>query len=883
MKEQFKDSRVEAKLRHWARAVIAVGMLFTALGGFGAWNILQRLAADADWVAHSQEVKATLNSALANAVAIENSARSFAATGDDAFLKPYLDSRSAVYEDLARVASLDGDNESQQQRLRDLQPRLAAQLRAAENLIAERYRADKVPRQATFMQNQKCMEAVQAGLAEMQAEESRLLEKRKVTTSEERSRTTTAAIASALAGMVLLALAGFVINREIGQAAVMRGQLEKLNLDLEQRVVQRTAELAETQQQHERILQSAMDAIVTVDEQQRITLFNSAAEKIFQYRSQEILGKPLECLLPERFRAVHSGHISRFASGGVTNRTMGALGSLWALRADGEEFQIEASISQTEGAGKKLFTVILRDVTERLRSEEAFRSQRRTLQLILDSMDEGLVAADEQGKFILWNRAAKVLVGQGPSDMPPEEWGKHYQVFFTDGVTPVPTDQNPLVRAMRGESAHMELIVRGPDNPEGAWLELTGQPLRNENGATCGGLVAFRDVTAQKHAEATLVENARLLDLAQVLVCDMQSKIVLWTTGAQKLYGFTREEALGRIAHQLLRTQFPEPLAQIEEKIVQTGRWEGELVHQDREGRTLVIKSIWLLHRNPQGKPVRILEKNFDITQNKASEREIRRLNDELEQRVQQRTAQLEAANKEMEMFTYSVSHDLRAPLRHISGFSKILMEDFQSQLPEEAQRHVQRIVDGTHRMGMLVDDLLNLARVGRRDLSLQVTGLNSLVEEVVQSLQPDYAHRQVEWQIGKLPFVECDPSLMTQVFQNLISNALKFTQTRAQAVIEIGERQENGAPVVFVRDNGVGFSMKYADKLFGVFQRLHRQEDFEGTGVGLATVQRIIQKHGGRIWAEAELDKGATFYFTLATSQTAGIKSKATVAGERQ
>jgi light-regulated signal transduction histidine kinase (bacteriophytochrome) len=236
----------------------------------------------------------------------------------------------------------------------------------------------------------------------------------------------------------------------------------------------------------------------------------------------------------------------------------------------------------------------------------------------------------------------------------------------------------------------------------------------------------------------------------------------------------------------------------------------------------------------------------------------------DLERRLRQRTAQLEAANHEMEVFTYAISHDLRAPLRHINGFSRLLLEDFHSSLPGDAQRHVQRIADATRRMGMLVDDLLNLARVSRSDLTLQRTGLKSLVEGVIVSLQPEFADRLVDWKVSELPFVECDPALLTQVFRNLIANALKFTRPRSHAVIEIGARQKNDTHIIYVRDNGVGFNMKYAGKLFGVFQRLHRPEEFEGTGIELAIVQRIIQKHGGRIWAEAELDLGATFYFTL-------------------
>lgn len=268
------------------------------------------------------------------------------------------------------------------------------------------------------------------------------------------------------------------------------------------------------------------------------------------------------------------------------------------------------------------------------------------------------------------------------------------------------------------------------------------------------------------------------------------------------------------------------------------------------------------------------------MTDRLKAEDEVRRLNAELEQRVVQRTAQLQAANKELEAFTYSVSHDLRAPLRHISGFSNILAEEYAAGLPSEAKHHVQRIQEGTRRMGQLVDDLLNLGRVGRREPVLQVAGLRSIVDEVIGGLNLEAGERSVEWKIGELPYVECDTALMQQVFQNLLSNALKFTRPRKRAVIEVGQEQRDGETVICVRDNGVGFSMKYADKLFGVFQRLHRAEDFEGTGVGLATVQRIIQKHGGRIWAEAELDKGASFYFTLGSSEARVEKTESTTAG---
>jgi PAS domain S-box-containing protein len=277
-----------------------------------------------------------------------------------------------------------------------------------------------------------------------------------------------------------------------------------------------------------------------------------------------------------------------------------------------------------------------------------------------------------------------------------------------------------------------------------------------------------------------------------------------------------------------------------------------------------------------------------DITQRREAEEQVRLLNDALERQVQdldRTNRDLEATNKDLEAFTYSVSHDLRAPLRHIDGFSRILEDEYGPRLDSSASRYLQRIRQGTRNMGELIDDLLSLSRVGRQELHRQATGLNALLEEARTELQVlaelRGGRRNIEWRIGPLPFADCDPVLIKQVFINLLSNALKYTRPRKQPVIEAGCCNQNGETVLFVRDNGVGFSMKYADKLFGVFQRLHRQEDFEGTGVGLATVQRILQKHGGRIWAEAELDRGACFYFTvgpdvqeasLGTSQAAEV-----------
>ncbi len=243
-----------------------------------------------------------------------------------------------------------------------------------------------------------------------------------------------------------------------------------------------------------------------------------------------------------------------------------------------------------------------------------------------------------------------------------------------------------------------------------------------------------------------------------------------------------------------------------------------------------------------------------------------------LEERVAERTAQLESANRELEAFSYSVSHDLRAPLRAVDGFSQAVIEDFGDLLPEEGRRQLQIIRYSAQRMGALIDDLLTFSRLSRQPLVKKTVDTRALVRTALQELGSPWPNRQVEVHVADLPASLGDPALLKQAWLNLLSNALKYTRKKAPAVLEIGSEIRPEGSVYFVRDNGTGFDMKYAGKLFGVFQRLHRMEDYEGTGVGLATVQRIIHRHGGRIWAEAAVDQGASFFFTLDTEDAGHV-----------
>lgn len=386
-----------------------------------------------------------------------------------------------------------------------------------------------------------------------------------------------------------------------------------------------------------------------------------------------------------------------------------------------------------------------------------------------------------------------------------------------------------------------------------AWFSAVRQRVERE-------LVLARDHLQIEVAERT--QQASLLNLTHdsIFVRNMDSTITYWNTGAEELYGWSASQAVGKNSQQLLQTIFPAPIDAIRSELLEKGRWEGELRRTTAAGAQVIASARWSLRRDEKGQPATVLETSNDISERKRREDEYQSLNQELAKR----SAQLEASNKELEAFAYSISHDLRAPLRHMAGYTELLQKKAASILDEKSNRYILMVLDSAKRMGNLIDDLLAFSRIGRAETQKSLVSFPQLVKEALSDLRQDVEGRDIAWKIGALPDFYGDRSMFRVVLVNLLSNALKFTRSRARAEIEIGCTDLKGdEAIIFVRDNGVGFDMKYSDKLFGVFQRLHSADQFEGTGIGLATVQRIIHRHGGKVWAEGAADKGATFYFS--------------------
>ena len=493
----------------------------------------------------------------------------------------------------------------------------------------------------------------------------------------------------------------------------------------------------------------------------------------------------------------------------------------------------------------------------------------------LDVMPIAVFVATPAGQPFYANGEAERLLGRGVvPGIGAGELAETYSVFVIGTDRIYPTEDLPVVRASLGESSHVsDIEIRKPGGAA-IPLEVWGRPVNGPRGDIEYSLAVFADMSDRHARERTVADQAALLDLAHdaILLRDQHSRIIYWNAGAERTYGYTQAEALGRISHELLSTTFPATVADVEAATARDGRWEGELINRCADGRTIVVESRWVAQYGPDGSMLKFMEINRDITARKTAERErleraeeIRALNATLERQVRQRTASLQRANKNLADFTYSIAHDLRTPLRAMSGYAEALAEEYGDHLGETGGGYAGRIQAAAGHMSTLIDNLSQLSQVSLAEMNLQDVDLSAEVTAICDQLRADDPGRRVRVTVQDGVRVSADRGLILVVLENLLANAWKFTAPRDDAFIEFAATTADSVHCCYVRDNGVGFDSAYADKLFRPFQRLHAGDGFSGTGIGLAAVQRIVDRHGGRTWAEGAVDRGATFYFTLA------------------
>jgi PAS domain S-box-containing protein len=603
------------------------------------------------------------------------------------------------------------------------------------------------------------------------------------------------------------------------------------------------------------IVESSDDAIISKDLNGIITSWNRGAERMLGYSAEEIIGQPVSILAaPDRphepleilERIKRGEHVDHYQT---VRRTK-----------DGKLIQVSLTVSPVHDASGRIAgaSKIMRDITAQAEAQREIAEQRERLRVTLSSIGDAVMATDTAGRVSYLNPVAEQLTGWSSEEAAGRALEEVFRIINEDSRRNV---ENPVAKALRegqvvGLANHTLLISRAGKEIA---IDDSAAPIRDANGRIIGVVLIFRNISEKRAAEKRLAEQAaelrqrvHLMEGVACFVRGLQDTIVHWNPGAADLYGFSAEEALGRVSHSLLKTEFPAPLNEILAQVKTAGAWDGELQHTRRDGTRITVASHWALHRDIDGQPMAILEVNADITQRKAAEEALRLSN-----------AALVRANEDLNQFAFAASHDLQEPLRMITSYSELLLKGYRGQFDGEAAICIEFITEGSKRMRGLLADLLAYIQVaGDGQEPAKPVDLNHVFQTALRNCWAAIEESSAAVTSDNLPTAPGYEPHFVQLFQNLISNGLKYRGEGPPRIHVSAERQD-GLWRIAVKDNGIGIAPKYHKQIFGVFKRLHGRA-IPGTGIGLAICKRVVDRYGGEIWVESQVGQGATFYFTV-------------------
>ncbi|HEV7367854.1 PAS domain S-box protein [Arenibaculum sp.] len=666
---------------------------------------------------------------------------------------------------------------------------------------------------------------------------------------------------------LVLAL-GVALSTMLGLA--LRGRLVAGASAVEARAA--AGALASSEAQHRAIIGTAAEAIVVIDGGGRIRSFNPAAERLFGYPEAEAVGRDVSLLIPDG-RARSPGEYLEQYVRKAGRRVSGIGPEFEGRRKDGSIFPFELSIAQWSAAGERHYTALMRDVTERKRAEAALRESERRFRVLAETIPQIVWTAGPDGALDYLNPRWSEFTGQPMPAGRGWSWGPFVH----------PDDREATTSAWRAvldsvSEYRMEHRLRAADGSY-RWVRTRAAPLLDADGRVRMWVGTALDVHDEYEASRRLRERTealeelgRTLDLAPVLVRGLDDRVVYWNRGTATLYGWSPDEAVGRTSHELLATRFPDGLETAREAVLASGSWRGKLRHRCKNGSEVVVESLWALHRGPDGTPRSIIEVNTDVTDRERAEEEVRELNRTLEARVERRTQQLADANTELQSFAHTVAHDLRAPLRSMTGFSQALLEDYGEALDETAQDYLQRIAGGAGRMDQLIQDLLSYAKISREEIMLSAVPLERVVADALGHLEAVIRDGGAELSVeSPLPSVVAHRGVLVHVVVNLLSNAVKFVPAGRRPRIVVRADRQGGRVRLWVEDNGIGVAAEHQGRIFQVFQRLHGASEYPGTGIGLAIVRRGTERMGGEAGIESAPGRGSRFWIELMEADDGG------------